>query len=247
MTSRQTTIASLTIALLLSAGGVANAQSYTTIKSPPGAEPSHRRAMQTTFGGTWTSQGSRDFTNGTLTAVRVADAGRPTPLSLLSSTATSNSDQLWSSPTTSVLMVATVKAAADNSRFGWIDDSAPGGAFQSIVNTGQLNVPVSFNLSGNFRWALRNDSMNTLFTSRESDNVSGNKSYDQLVTYAIIGGQSTQWLICWEDRIAHADYDYNDAFILISVGANIPAPGSAALALGGLAIAGRRERRRVAN
>lgn len=225
--------------------------SFTTVNAPPSGEKNHRQILSQIYGGSfWAASNGRDYSNGNITAMRLADRGAPTPTNLTSGVAAG--DSFWTA-TSGVQLVAKAKFAADNSIFGWIDDSqGSGGAFQSIFNTSSLNTPATIIANGNFRWALKDLSVNRTYTSNPSDNEgSGSwcgQFFDQLVTYKITrcdnNGSVCEYVLFWEDRIKglNADYDYNDAVIVVEACA-IPSPAAGGLAaLGGLMALRRRRR-----
>jgi Domain of unknown function (DUF4114) len=223
------------------AGTAIAAPGYTSINPPPGAELNHQQILDMVYGGTFGLSGIRDYTNGTVTATRVADNGVGGILKILTGNPLSADDQNWSDGITTVMMEA--KYAGDNHDFGWFNDSVPSG-FQFLLNTNSIGSSVIVNLSSQFRWGLKNNTTGNTWTSLESDNVASGSSYDQMVTYQVtgLGTGETVWLVFWEDRIHgefYEDYDFNDAVIELRA---IPAPGTALLALGALSLVYRRRR-----
>ena len=232
----------ITAAILGSAGIAGATPTFTAINNSSG-EVSQAGLFHTVYGGTWTVQADgRSFSNGVMTATRVADGGVASPLTIQTSTATSADDQGWSAGT-QVTIVAKTRFAADSHNFGWIDDStAPfsGPGFQVITPTSSLNTPVTVPLSTSFRWALKDLSTNQLLTSRPSDNPNGGA--DVMATYRITGSSNpgATWLLVWEDRTSNSDRDFNDSAIEVSA---VPTPGTLTLAGLGVMFAGRRRRR----
>lgn len=225
----------------------AMAQTYSTVNPPPSGEKNHAQILRDIYGSNFTLAGNgRDYTSGTVTAQRLADFGAGGPASLSSGT-TSSVDSFWTGAS-SFVVTAKAKFAADNSQFGYIDDSVSNPAFQSLFNTGSLNSETTVTVSGPFRWALKNLSQSMLLTSNPNDNrgTGWNEKLDQLVTYSISrpGLVGAEWVLCWEDRVKRdcSDYDYNDAVIVINA-RPIPAPASAALVgFGGMTMLRRRRR-----
>jgi len=213
---------------------------YTGINPPPGGELGHQAILQNIYGGAWSVSGVRDFSNGSISAIRVADAGVGGILPVLTGSAGANEDQRWSGGT--VTVTAKAKYAGDSHVFGWIDDASENPVFQPLISTNDFNNPVVVSLSPSFRWALDDISIDRLWTSFPGDNLNdSDQSIDMLTTYEITGSANPgkTWLIFWEDRI-NGDFDYNDAVIEINA---VPAPGAAALmGLAGIA-AGRRRKR----
>lgn len=236
------------IALSAVASG-AMAQSYTTINAPPSGEKSHTQILRDIYGSTFTAMSNgRDLASSTVTAQRLADAGAGGPTSLSVGTAASV-DSIWSGSST-FLVTAKAKFAADRSQFGYFDDTSASPAFTSLFDTGTLNSERSVTMTGPFRWALKNLSRGTLHTSDPNDNSGlgafAHQKFDQLTTYSINrpGLIGAEWVLFWEDRMKGepADYDYNDAVIVITA-QPIPAPASAALVgMGGVMMLRRRRR-----
>jgi len=242
---RTTTTASIATTALIALASAAHAAPTFTSIIPNGGEPGHAAILHTLYGGAWVSDGALGFTNGSMAVARVADGGVGSPLGLVSPLGVAD-DAIWAGGPVSA--TARARFAGDKHTFGWIDDTQAGPAYQSVLNTSTMNTPVAFTVSANFRWALRDTTMGTLFTSRASDNIdSHGAARDQLVTYRLTAGGpeaagGATWLLMWEDRITgtgSADYDYNDSVIEITA---VPAPGALALAGVGGALMVRRKR-----
>ena len=229
-------------ALALAAAPALADPSFTTVTPHP-SELNHHQILKNIYGGTWSPVG-RDYTSGGLSAVRVADFGFASPLEASSGASSGVNDQTWAGQ--SIMLTARSKNAGDNSQFGWIDDTQANPAFVPLFNTGSIGASSTIVGSASFRWALKDLTMNTLFTSRASDNIDTKSiARDQLVTYRINGLNTSEavYLLCWEDRIygkGSADYDYNDSVVELRA-TLVPAPG--AMAIFGLAgLAARRRR-----
>jgi hypothetical protein len=69
---------------------------FTTINAPGSGELSHSEILGSAYSGTWNPTGMHSFTNGSLTATRVADDGVGGPLKLMFSGPNDADDQLWS-------------------------------------------------------------------------------------------------------------------------------------------------------
>lgn len=227
----------------------AMAQTFSTVNAPPSGEKSHTQILRDIYGSTFSAMSNgRDLASSTISAQRLADAGAGGPTSLSVGTVASV-DSIWSGAST-FLVTAKAKFAADRSQFGYFDDTSASPAFTSLFDTGTMNSERSVTMTGPFRWALKNLSRGTLHTSDPNDNnglasYSGEK-FDQLTTYAISrpGLVGAEWVLFWEDRMKGepADYDYNDAVVVITA-QPIPAPASAALVgMGGVMMLRRRRR-----
>lgn len=228
-----TTVAGIAAAAATAHAGV----EYTNVLEPiyPG-ELNHAEILADIFGGTF-SANAYDYSNGTVTAARLADDGADGIVQLLTGDANGPEDQIWGDGD-GVSLVIKAKYAADTATFGWIDGSS-GGVFNPLIATGNLEDKVFAALTGEFRWALDDATTNYLVTSSPLDQQLNSNPVDQMVAYHLTGleGGENSWILFFEDRIG-GDYDFNDAAIVISV---VPAPGAfALLGLGALTVTRRR-------
>ena len=181
---------------------------------------------------------SVDYSNGTLSAVRVSDtlpgSGRtanPGP---------NNADQLWEDD--AVFATVTAVWAEEAQKFGYVP-GASGGTYKNLFNvtgddynvTGSGSVP---NPSGMiFRWGSENPF--GLETSLPSDNTDGK---DHMVTYQINGlsDNFTTFMLFFDDygdNGKDADFDYQDLVVELKTipagsSAAIPEPGTLMLSAG---------------
>jgi hypothetical protein len=215
------------------------AASFTTVNNT-GPEMSQATLLGVIYGGAWARiAGTQSYSNGPLTAFRVADGGLSSPINIATSSPALVHDTLWQGGPATLTLKA--KVAADSHTFGFIDDSvtpAAGSGYQPLSATTGLNVPLVTTLPADFRWALHDTTTDQILTSRATDNPTG---MDQLITYRIQGHSvaSPTWLIAWEDRTSNSDRDFNDAVVEVTA---VPAPGSAVLMGIGMMLTYRRRR-----
>jgi hypothetical protein len=229
----------------------ARAAAFTSYNSPPPGEGSQPGILETVYGGGTfvpTSPGSKNFTNGAITAVRVEDTYNPavdglTPPSPLSTTENiGNDDRLWSGN----FHLASAEAifGVYRQEFGYYN-GASGGTYHKLFDQTGYGYDVQgsadldpLNLSNTtIRWARGGE--NRVLSSNPSDNQDG---LDHLITYRIDGlgdGQLT-WLLFWEDKLSweqNADFDYDDEVVQIKAYHSaqplpaVPEPGTIALLL----------------
>ena len=227
------------LAALTLAGSAASASpTFTSINNTSG-EVNQATLLSVIYGGAWTRlTGTQSYTNGSLTAFRVADDGLSSPLHIVTGNRLLVEDDIWAGGETTVTVRA--KYAADSHTFGWINGSSGTSGFQPLFSTTNFDNPIKVALTNSFRWALHNESSGHTFTSKDSNNP-GNR--DMMVTYSITGAGITAptWLLAWEDRTSNSDRDFNDAAIEISTAQPIPEPGPMVLAsMAGLFIRRRR-------
>lgn len=241
-------------AVALSSGAAHANVMFSTVNPARSSELGHRRILENMYGGSWSTSGSVDFTNGSILAFRITDAvsgpvrGVPFEGALAP---TDFRDITWSSSAGgNVPVTVHAKYAGDNSVFGWFDDTQSTPTFQPILNTASLGTSASVAFSSNFRFALRDLTTGSIFTTRPSDNpgvgsnANRNARFDQFVTYYVTGlpGGRSEWALFVEDRVQgqSSDYDFNDAVVTVAA---VPAPGAAGVFAAAGVLALRRRRR----
>jgi len=219
------------LALIAAASFAAAAQAgLTSTKAPPTGEKSLVDILTNVYGGTFTSQGN-DFTNGSLTAVRLDDSN----------------DQTWTSGTYSLRTLASYSNDNVSESFGSVNGSS-GGSFDKLFDVsgkklGATGSASNVDFGGSFRLALNSDG--AVYTSKDSDNADNR---DHALTYRIdgLGNNLTTFVTFWEDlnidlvspnRSAH---DFNDLAVELvrSGGAAAAAPLPPAVWSGGALLAG---------
>jgi hypothetical protein len=230
-------------AALAGIGACSNALAgFTAIDPPPSYESTQAGIFDHIYGGSFTLEGDGvDYSNGTLTAVRVADS--------LPSSSTADSpgpdgtDQLWQASQVEATALASF-ATVPTSPFGYIE-GASGGSFQPVFNV----TGTGFNVTGSgsftpgsepFRFAAENPF--GILSSSPADNADGN---DHIVTYELDGqgGSAKTWLLFFDDygnMGCNPDFDYQDLVIQVQTlptpaTSSVPEPGGLML-LGGVAI-----------
>jgi MYXO-CTERM domain-containing protein len=252
----------------LGLSSAARAAIFTVVNPPPFPEKNTSEILSHIYGGNFTQAGL-DYTNGVITAHRIADgagSGRSMrPLNLFENDLPGNpgggldtdppvdtTDQLWTAD--SVVATAQARYALYSQRFGFFDGTS-GGSYIPIFDVTGSDFNVSgagsiANLGGHtWRWARAGTNF-APFTSQNSDNP---LSVDHMVTYRIDFSSSglgsttvTTYLLFWEDKAPNdnPDYDYNDLVVEIRASrTDVPEPASALGAAGILAAAAMRRRR----
>jgi hypothetical protein len=227
----------------ISLAGFASASAgTTTIHTPPIDELSQSQILSGIYGGTFASSGD-NFTNGTLSALRVDDyLSINGIMQLVTGAPGAAADQVWANGIVSA--VAEARYAAYEQSFGMIA-GASGGSYEALFSvtgtgfgvSGQTSAPLD--LTGEtFRWARSGD--NGVHSSRNRDNLD---HLDHMVTYQIEGLNDgyTTWMLFFEDKnniwfgrnAQCSDRDFNDLAIEIKAWSPqaVPLPAAAWMAL----------------
>jgi hypothetical protein len=136
-------------ALCVASGAAMATPTFTTVNAATGGEKNHAQMLSQVYGGTWSKNSNgRDYSSSAYSAMRLADAGVAMPTSL--TTGVSGTDNAWTGPA-STTIVAKAKYAADNSVFGYFDDSGNDHSFHTIFNTSSFDSPATVNMPATFR------------------------------------------------------------------------------------------------
>lgn len=205
---------------------------FTSFTTGAAHNKGHEGIIEHFYGGDFTSEGL-SFTNGTITATRVADTG------------TSN-DQLFKAGNFNVETVASFGVA--DQHFGYLGGSS-GGSYMNLIDvsgkgygaTGSAN---NVNVTGDTLRFARTGSTGTQ-TSQNSDNFD---LRDHLISYQITGlaGQKDDtYLLFWEDLNAgrnqmpgKAATNYNDLVVQVSYNGDATGGGAVSVPLPNPAYAG---------
>jgi len=222
---------------------------FSTINTTPG-EGTQASILDHIYGGTFTLDDTVDYSNGSLTAVRVSDTAPQSGGLPYDDPGPDVTDQLWQASSVTATAEASF-ATLESSPFGYIP-GASGGAFQSlfVVSGHGYDVTGSGSFSPGsetFRFAAENKY--GLLSTLPSDNydtadpsLSGK---DHVVTYEIDGlpGSDKTWLLFFDDYGddgKDGDFDYQDLVIQLktvpATSSTVPEPGSLML-IGGTMLA----------
>lgn len=238
-----------TLAMAVGAGmialGIASSAfaGFTTIQPNPASENSQPQILDHIYGGAFTLDDGVDYSNGTLTAIRVSDTAPQSGGLSYDNPGPNVTDQLWQAGQ----FQATAEAAfaeIPTSPLGYIP-GASGGSFTPLFAVSGSGYAVtgsgSFTPgSQTFRIAAQNPF--GLLSSLPSDNADGN---DHIVTYEIDGlsDSAKTWLVFFDDYGDNGhdgDFDYQDLVIqlktLPAASSSVPEPGSIML-VGGAVLA----------
>ncbi len=243
------TTKTLTTLLVAAVAAPSLAQSLTVVNEPWPGEANHAQMLADAFGGTFTSLGTVEgtnyktsssttltdvgFTNGSFTALRVADAGGSMAPNLNS--LSSGTDAMFARGSYDAVSMGGYSALSHE--FGYIDQN---GSFRSLLSSTDTGGNV-FHPDQQFEWAFRTSNGTTF-----SSDSSANGDRDHMVSYAVYDSQDNfiAAVLFFEDWGGDgSDWDYNDFSVMLTLA---PTPQAAMLGLAGLGgiglAAGRRRR-----
>ncbi|MEO1716767.1 MAG: hypothetical protein AAFR76_06605 [Planctomycetota bacterium] len=224
-------------------------QTLTVVNEPWPGEATHAQMLADAFGGTFTSLGTVEgvnfnmsssntltdtgFTNGSFTALRVADSGSGMAPNLTS--LATGSDAVFAGGSYDAVSLGGFSSLSHD--FGYINDA---GDFTRLVSS-TADAGMDFHPKADFEWAMQ--ASNGATFSSDSD---ANEGRDHMVSYAIYNDQNEfiAAVLFFEDFGGNgSDWDYNDFSVLLTLA---PTPQAAMLGLAGLGgiglAAGRRRR-----
>jgi len=208
------------------AGGVARAGFTPVNQHPPPREPNQEQILEHVYGGNFKSDGV-NFSNGTVTAMRIDDAD----------------DTTWTQQVASVRPLANF--AKRKQALGFFEDTH--GASKPLFAVTGSKYDVSggaivpgARLNGEIR-AGRYENVERAFSSLPSQN---RDHLDHLVSYRLSGPEIEQptYVLFWEDKLGpKSDFDFNDLVVEVTAKSDplmIPLPPAAWSGLAGLAMIG---------
>jgi len=212
---------------------------FSTIQTPLSGNMTQPALLDHIYGGTFTLEDGVDYTNGTITAVRISDTLPNTSSLSYDNPGPTATDQIWQDNT----FQATVEyssAEYPSTPFGYIPGSS-GGTFTPLFTVSGSGYAVtgsgSFSpASGTFRVAAVNHFGD--LSSLPSDNTD---SQDHMVTYEIdgTGGTGDTYLALFTDygnSGTDAYFDYQNLVVQLQTNSsNVPEPGSLMI-IGGVAL-----------
>lgn len=243
------TTRTLTAAAIAAVALPSIAQSLTVVNEPLPGEASHAEMLADAFGGSFASLGTTEgvnfhssngntltdigFTNGSVTARRVADLGSAVNPDLTDLSAGDDSSFAKGSYRADFLQ----GYSSLSHDFGAMTEE---GEFRSLVGDSGRTFR-SYHPDADFDWALSTSNGRMFYSD-----AAGNDGKDHMVTYGIYddADQLIAAVLFFEDwGGAGSDWDYNDSAVLLTLA---PTPQAALLGLAGLGgiglAAGRRRR-----
>lgn len=198
---------------------------FTSYNPPPPWDATVQQVLNATYGGFFNPTGpsNRDWSNGTVSLIRVEDTYNPStspaaPLSLTENVG--NDDRFW----TANFLHAQAEAVwgVYQQKFGYYEGTS-GGTYHNLFDVSGYAYDVTgsadlSSLSGKtIRFARAGE--NRIFSSDPANNTQDN--LDHLLTFRVEGlnnGKLT-WLLFWEDKLPweqNADFDYEDLVIQVT-------------------------------
>lgn len=221
----------LWMAFLMSSGAAVG--QFSVISPPDDNDTDIAAMLGAALGGGFApvSVGSLDYSNGTFSAIRLADFG-------------SGNDQIWDAGTYRITTTEHEHHNHRNHQFGFVKGTSGTSGFQFLLSGINEGETKTVTIDEEFRWAAKFQQGNfKVRTSSPNDNPAG---FDQMVTYQLRNqsGASAGYMIFFEneDYSPSVDGDYNDLSFMLNL---VPTPSAAGLGCFGLlALAGGARRRR---
>jgi len=228
-------ILAIGVASTLSAVALAD---FVPIQAPPGSELGHSAILEGVYspGTPWTGFARPDgggnpvdWTNGTLSALRVDDFGRGGVLDVNAGAAGLTDDRAWiGGPVTAT---ARARYAGYAQELGYTTDGQTGNYIKLFGVSGSgFNVAGTavLDLAPGQSWNWTRSGSGQVWFSEQQYNVDG---LDHMVTYEITGLADglKHWMIFWEDLPNLGDQDYND--LAVELTAPVPEPTAGVMTL----------------
>jgi hypothetical protein len=214
---------------------------FTTINT--GSTPTQPQILDQVYGGSFTLEDGVDYSNGSLTAVRVSDTAPQSGGLSYDNPGPNATDQLWQASNV-IAKVESSNAEDPSTPFGYIPGSS-GGTFVPLFSVTGSGYAVSGTGSfspgsGSFRFGAENRF--GLLSTLPSDN---NDSQDHVVTYEIngLGGGDKTWLLFFNDygdNGTDANFNFQNLSVQLQTvplsSSSTPEPGSM-MVVGGVGVA----------
>ncbi|MGD8452468.1 MAG: DUF4114 domain-containing protein [Phycisphaerae bacterium] len=175
-----------------------------------------------------------DFTNGTLSAIRVDDFGLNGILDAFWNSPGDATDAVWTGQAVSAEARARYAAYAQEFGYDLLGDNAGYAKLFDVSGSGtNVSGGATLSFARNDAWTWARSGSGLTWYSDIGGNTDGD---DHLVTYELTGLDDglKHWLLCWEDLPDLGDADYNDLVVEVTA---VPEPEVVMLAgAGGVAL-----------